>query len=48
VFIEAKDDAGGGDKKPTPSFFYGPDALPVAQPRENIIFHGLGHESHYY
>ena len=47
VFIEAKDDGGGGDSwsyvvqnssqiiatnKPTPSFFYRPDALPLAQP----------------
>ena len=35
--------------KPTSSFFYRPDALPVAQPtvskhwRENITFHGLAY-----
>jgi len=37
--------------KPTSSFFYRPDALPVAQPtvskhlRENITFHGLAYPS---
>jgi len=47
VFIETREDGGGGDNwttgvkspsqiitnnKPTSSFFYRPDALPVAQP----------------
>jgi len=46
VFIEAKDDGGGGDNWKSPPtnqhpVFYRPDALPVAQPCQSTEGKGM-------